>query len=65
MSGMYRDRAWCSRSRPKSAEGCCRESCDRYVTDPIWRDALAKRMQIVWADLKTSKCGYLPREVER
>lgn len=50
---------------PLDIEPCCRQSCDRYVTPAIRRDAERQKMHFVWADLMTSKCGFVPREGER
>lgn len=61
MSGMYRDRAFCSLSRAE----CVNTACDRYVSDTVLRLAEKANLPIGWADLQTSKCGYQPREGER
>lgn len=61
----FRDRAYCSRSGtdvPRGLEPCCRESCDRYVSETVQRLADKARLPIGYADLKTSKCGFVPRE---
>jgi hypothetical protein len=61
MSGMYRDRVFCSLSRAE----CVNTACDRYVDETVRRLADKAKLPIGWADLKTSKCGYVPREGER
>lgn len=66
MTLVFRDRAHCLRSRPESFPGnltaCCRESCDRYVTDGVIEAAKKKGLPIDWHDLKTGICGFVPRE---
>jgi hypothetical protein len=61
VSGMYRDRAHCSLSIGE----CANTACDRYVSETVLRLAKKAKLPIGWADLKTSKCGYVPREGER
>lgn len=63
---MFRDIAYCVRSRRESwcagLQSCFNESCDRYADDTVKRLAAKAGQPIGWADLKTSKCGFVPRE---
>jgi hypothetical protein len=66
VSAMYRDRAYCLRSSDDSIVlgrlSCANTACDRYVSETVRRLAEKAKLPIGWADLKTSKCGYQPRE---
>jgi hypothetical protein len=66
---MYRDRAYCARSRDAWANvpigvpiDCVNRNCDRYADAKVIEQAAKAKLPIGWADLKTSKCGYQPRE---
>ncbi len=67
MSAMYRDRAYCRRSAAGAFGdfGCHNAKCDRYADAKVIEQAAKAKLPIGWADLKTSKCGYQPREGER
>jgi hypothetical protein len=64
---MFRDRSYCTRSALDvfGERGCHNTKCDRYVDETVERLAAKAKLPIGWADLKTSKCGYVPREGER
>lgn len=66
MSIIYRDRAYCIRSAcDELAEvGCLNRECDRFVTETVLRLSDESGLNIGWADLKTSKCGFVPRDAE-
>ncbi len=70
MSAMYRDRAFCVRSMPDPSLygvepcGAVESECDRVVSVKVVSGALKAKQHIGWADLQTSKCGYVPREGE-
>lgn len=67
MASMYRDRAHCSRSGegiPAGLDACANTACDRFVTETVARLADEAKMPIGYADLRTSKCGFVPREGE-
>jgi hypothetical protein len=61
---MYRDRAHCTRSALDvfGERGCHNTKCDRYADAKVIEQAAKANLPIGWADLQTSKCGYLPRE---
>lgn len=61
---IYRDRAYCTRSDLDvfGERACHNTKCDRYVDATVERLAEKAKLPIGWADLMTSKCGYLPRE---
>lgn len=65
---MFRDRAYCSRSRPDSWRmdqvRCMNTDCDRFAGPNILRMAAEAKAPIGWADLKTSKCGFVADEPE-
>ncbi len=61
MSGMYRDRCFCTRSAVGS---CANTACDRFVDATVRRLAAKAKQPIGWADLMTSKCGFVPREAK-
>lgn len=56
---MFRDRAHCVRS---GTGACANTACDRFVDATVKRLAEKAQQPIGWADLKTSKCGFVPRE---
>ena len=56
----FLDKAFCVRSSFK----CVNTACDRYADDALIKQAEKAKLPIGWADLKTSKCGYIPREEE-
>lgn len=58
---MYRDIAYCSRSGVGS---CANTACPRFVDETVKRLAAKAKQPIGWADLKTSKCGFVPREAK-
>lgn len=66
---MYRDRAYCLRSRgewtPHGVDECANTACDRFADENVLRLAAKAKLSIGWADLMTSKCGFEPREDER
>lgn len=62
---MYRGRAYCSRSvfkRPSWVAPCANTACDRFADAKVIEQAEKANLDIGWADLKTSKCGFVPRE---
>lgn len=63
---MYRDRAYCLRSRgewtPHGVDECGNRRCDRYADAKVIEQASKAGVPIGWADLMTSKCGFVPRE---
>ena len=61
---MYRDRAYCVRSADVEFRNfrCANAACDRFADAKVIEMARKAKQPIGWADLKTSKCGYLPRE---
>lgn len=63
---IYRDRAFCVRSAVDlfGNVGCINDKCDRFAGPKVLEMAAKARVPIGWADLHTSKCGFIPREEE-
>lgn len=64
---MFRDRAHCLRSDAENVVAgftCANTACDRFVDATVERLAAKAKLPIGWADLKTSKCGFVPREAK-
>lgn len=63
---MYRDRAFCIRStglRSKFAGARCQNyGCDRQAGPKVLELASKARVPIGWADLQTSRCGFVPSQ---
>lgn len=63
---IYRDRAFCARSRFEAPTGmsafCANTTCDRYADAKVREMAAKAKFPIGWADLKTSKCGFVGDE---
>lgn len=66
MSGIYRDRAFCARSAVDlfGEVGCLNRECDRFADRHVIAQAAQAQMDIGWADLQTSKCGFVPVEAK-
>ena len=64
--GMFNGRAYCVRSRhattAMSQSDCLNEACDRFATAGLVDQARKMKTPIGWADLKTERCGFVPRE---
>lgn len=63
---MYRDRAYCSRSyEPRNKRQytrCANTACDRFAGPKVLELASKAGVEIGWADLWTSKCGFIRKE---
>lgn len=64
--GMFNGRAYCIRSRHVTVAGsqsdCLNEACDRFARAALVDTARKAKQPIGWADLKTERCGFVPRE---
>lgn len=65
----FRDRCFCLRTRgdtvPHGMAECANTQCDRFAGPEVLRLAERSRLPIGWADLLTSKCGFVPLEGEK
>lgn len=63
---MFNGKALCIRSRhattAMSQSDCLNESCDRFARAALVDTARKAKQPIGWADLRTERCGFVPRE---
>jgi hypothetical protein len=69
VSNYYRDRAYCIRSTGLGSkyEGgrCVNRDCDRQASAKVLELAGKAGVPIGWADLRTSRCGFVAEQISK